>query len=149
MQLTDAKQSALQFQLCGQTYAFSITPIVEVAAMVAATPLAGNPSPALHGVIVRRGEPVLLVDLRRVFGCENAPVDRSTLIIVVRYGKELVGLLVDSIQGVIYFQQEVVRSANDADNFLRGVVVVANSVIQWLDITAILANTLPTDELEI
>ena len=144
-----SQQPALQFALGGRAYALAIAPIVEVTAMVAATPLAGETNPALHGVAVRRGDAMLLVDLRHVFGYADAPIDRDTLMIVVRYGSELVGLLVDSIQGVIYFHKEAVRPANDANGFLRGVVVVESAAVQWLDITAILSRTLPTDELEI
>lgn len=139
------KHPALRFQVCQQAYALSVSQVVEVTAMMAATPLAGNAGPAIHGVIVRRGQPMVVVDLRRAFGCEKAPIDLSTLIIVIRHGKNWVGFVVDSVQGVIYFREEETRPANSETSFVRAVVVVGGTLLQWLDAAAVLAHTLPTD----
>lgn len=136
----------LCFALCGRDYALSIDDVVEVAAMVEAAPLGANTNPAQYGVVIRRGTPVILIDLRRVFGCEDAPVDLSTLFIVVQHRNEMVGFIVDRVEGVIYFSQGDVRPMNGEQDYVRGVIAQDNRLIQWLRTAPILDDTLPNDD---
>jgi chemotaxis signal transduction protein len=134
----------LTFQLCDQHYALPIEHIIEVAAMVETAQIQDeNASPALYGVVIRRGEPVMLIDLRRVMGCDDAPIMLDTLFIVVRYGKELVGFIVDHVQGVVYFQEERLREVSRETGYVRGVITHDQVVVQWLNLPAILQSTLP------
>lgn len=133
--------------LCDQKYALPITYVVEVAAMVESAQINDDhTSPALYGVVIRRGAPMLLIDLRRVFGCAAAPVDLDTLFVVVRYGKEVVGFIVDHVQGVVYFAEELLREVSRGSGYVRGVTTHKDEVVQWLNIPAILQDTLPTNE---
>lgn len=128
--------------VCGQRYALSVDEVVEVAAMLEVAPLEANSNPALHGVVIRRGEPLLLVDLRWVLRCADAPIDLNTLFVVVTNGYELVGLLVDRVEGVVYLHEKDVRAMRGGVGYVRGVVAHEGSLVQWLHPTNILKDTL-------
>lgn len=135
----------LQFTLCEQHYALAVDDVVEVAAMVEAATLGSGDmlSPALHGVIVRRSQPLMLVDLRRLFGCDAAHVDLSTLFIVVRDGDTLAGFIVDTVAGVIYIWPDEVRPISDGGR-VGSVVAREGRLIQWLQVGPILRDVLPS-----
>jgi chemotaxis signal transduction protein len=143
--MTTAAIAVVCFELCHQRYAVEVDDVVEVAAMVEAAPLGDDKSAVLHGVVIRHGEPLILLDLRRLMGCDEAVIDLSTLFIVVKPGKELVGFIVDRVQGVIYFLQDDMRPIHDGKGFIRGVVAQDGVLVKWLDVAQILADTLPDD----
>jgi chemotaxis signal transduction protein len=135
---------ALQFTLCEQHYALAIDDVVEVAAMMEAASLASGEalSPALHGVIVRQSQPLMLIDLRRLFGCAAAPVNLATLFIVVRDGDTLAGFIVDAVTGVVHIPAGDVRPVSSGGR-VRGVVARDDRLIQWLQVGPILRDVLP------
>lgn len=136
---------ALTFTVCGHTYAISIVDVVEVAAMVETATIADDTDPILHGVVIRRGEPMMLLDLRHLFYCADAPVTLETLFVVVQSNsdKEPVGFLVDQVQGVVYLKQDDVRPVEGGRGYIRGIVAHQQVLIQWLDVNAITAHALP------
>lgn len=135
----------LLFSLCQRRYAVAIADVVEVAAMVETVPFGDAESPALHGVVVRRGEPMMLVDLRHVFACEEAPVTLETLFIVIQHGNKLVGFIVDHIEGVVYFSTQAVRPVQSGNRFVQSLVSYDNEIVQWLDVSSVVAQTLPAE----
>lgn len=135
----------LCFTLCEQYYALSINDVLEVAAMVETAKLGIDVNPAIQGVIIRHGEPLILIDLRVLFHCPDAPINLSTLFIVVQYGNELVGFIVDSVQGVVYFQKDAIRPVSGENGYVYGVLTHDNTLIQWLNLSTILNNTLPAN----
>lgn len=136
----------LTFTLCDQRYALSIDEVVEVAALVESAGLGMDAYQSVHGVVIRRGEPMLLVDLRRVFHCEQVTVDVNTLFIVVKNRQEYVGFLVDSVQGVLYLAKDVMRPVHGEHAYIQGVAAHSGDLIQWLQVAPILEDTLPEDE---
>lgn len=137
----------LHFVVCGRHYALAIPQVVEVAAMVETADLAELAHPALRGVVIRQGEPLVLLDLRVLFGCGAAPVSLDTLFIVVQAsGYHLAGFVVDAVQGVVYFDAGAVQPIAGGNGYMRGVVAQGQALIQWLDAAPILAETLPESE---
>ena len=136
----------LRFTLCEQHYALAIDDVVEVAAMVESARLddGDNTSDALYGVIIRRSQPMMLIDLRRLFGCAAAPVDLTTLFVVVRAGDTLAGFIVDEVLGVIYVAPDDVRPHNGGDGRVRGMMARDNMLVQWLQVGPILQDVLPS-----
>lgn len=134
----------LVFSVCGQQYALPIEEVVEVSAMMATTELSTEHHPAVHGLVVRRGQPLLLLDLRVVFGCE-AGVDLSTFFVVLQYERGQIGVIVDHVRGVMYIADGQDMTETERPHFVRGVIAHEGVLIQRLDMRPILAHTLPED----
>jgi len=141
-----AQVATLRIRLCEGDYVLPITTVVEVAAMVESASLVKQAHPALHGVVIRHGDPLVLVDLRYVFQCEERPVTTNTLFIVVAHGAEMVGLIVDEVLGVVYFDDNEIRTVGGESGYLRGVVAHQNSLLQWVNTDAVLKDILPHNE---
>lgn len=120
--------AVLTFRLGSQQYALPIDEVVEVAVMVERTQLSGV-RPEILGVINRHGEPLLLLDLRAVFGHEAPTVDASTLFIVTKHNAKLVGLVVDEIQQVEYLPVKSL-SSNTTAQYIRGVISHRSRLMQ-------------------
>lgn len=136
----------LAITICEKTYGIAIDEVVEVAALVEAAPLGGDDYPAVHGVVIRRGEPMLLVDLRRVFGCPQHTATVDTLFVVVRNLHESVGFLVDNVQGVVYLPYQAMRPMAGNSGHIRGVAAHDGKLVQWLHMQRLIDDTLPADE---
>lgn len=131
--------------VCQQHYTVTIDEVVEVAAMVESARLSEETHPAVHGVIVRRGLPLVLIDLRVLFYCTDAPVSLNTLFVVVKHHKELVGFIVDHVEGVVYLNLDDVRPVRGGYGFVRGVLAHNHLLVQWLSASAVVAGTLPAE----
>jgi purine-binding chemotaxis protein CheW len=134
--------AVLTFRLGNQQYALPIDDVVEVAVMVELTRLSGV-RPEILGMINRHGVPLLLLDLRAVFGQENPLVDASTLFIVTTDSKEakLVGLVVDEIQQVEYLPSHAPTTTNTAQ-YIRSVVSHRSRLMQIIAVDSLLASYL-------
>ncbi|MEM6285052.1 MAG: chemotaxis protein CheW [Chloroflexota bacterium] len=135
----------LTFAVCQQTYAVSIMDVVEVAAMVETARIGDEISPYVYGVVIRRGTPMILIDLRHLFHCDEAPVTLATLFVVVRSqsDEELTGFIVDQVQEVVYLKRSEIRPVDGGKGYIRGMVAREQVLIQWLDIETIVAHTQP------
>ena len=78
-----------------------ISRVVEILTVQRIYPLPHLPS-SLSGVINTRGYVIPIMDLRRRLGIEPAPAKER--IIIIRYGNEKVGLLVDGVREIISFE---------------------------------------------
>jgi chemotaxis signal transduction protein len=137
----------LRFKVCEQNYALAINQVVEVSAMVEIATLSEQMHPSIRGVVIRRGQPLVLVDLRRFFRCEAAPVTLETLFIVVQPdAHQMAGFIVDHVQGVLYLNNNDMRAVRGGHGYMRGVVAQEQQLIQWLDAAPILADTLPESQ---
>jgi purine-binding chemotaxis protein CheW len=142
-----AQVSVVRFKVCDNDYALAIQDVVEVAAMVETANLGEFAHPALRGVVIRRGQPLVLVDLRVLFGCPAAEITLDTLFVVVQpSGHRMAGFIVDAVQGVVYFSQDAIRPVRGENNYMRGVVAQGQGLVQWLDAVPILSDTLPEGE---
>lgn len=98
----------LVFRLAEQHFALHIEHVVEVAAMVALTPVPESPDPLL-GVANRHGDILPVLDLRLILAKDAAPVTTDTLFVVVHDADHLAGLVVDEVDGVRYLTQQAIR----------------------------------------
>jgi chemotaxis signal transduction protein len=137
--MTD-EQPLLSFRLSEKQYALPIEQVVEVAAMVAYTPLAGTASEVL-GVVNRHGEPLVLLDLRRVFDTDAPTVNAATMFIVVNCDNRLAGLVVDEVYGVEYGAKvSPIRSTAHA---VHGIYQRDTELVQVIDARHLVATFLP------
>jgi purine-binding chemotaxis protein CheW len=134
----------LIFKLAQQHYALAIEQVVEVAAMVELVETS-DADAAFLGVVNRHGEILPMLDLRPIFRQPAAPVDTATLFIVARAGGQHIGLVVDEVLRIDYFDvRQVARSAS-RDQFVQGIVTRGEHVIQLIALPSLLAKYLPQD----
>jgi chemotaxis signal transduction protein len=119
----------LIFNVGEGVYALPITDIIEVAAMVE---LAGIPdaAPEILGVANRHGAILPMLDLRRVFKKEAAPLTPSTLFIVVEQGTRRAGLVVDDVQQVEYVSSAEFEQSSVPGRYIRGIISYKSQLIQ-------------------
>lgn len=132
----------LTFRLGDQTYALPIEQVVEVAAMVEVATVAGAPA-ALLGVVNRHGGVLPLLDLRLVFQQPAAPVDDSTLFVVAALDTRLVGLVVDEVYQVAYFDAEQLAATPLSEKYVDSILTHREQLIQVVALPALLASFLP------
>lgn len=107
------------------------------------TPVPHAP-PCVRGVMNLRGEVVTVIDLRVILGYPPAVLTRQTCNMVVRWGGERVGLLVDRIGDVVSVAPDGIEPppANippSRGRFLRGVCKLEAGVLSVLDLEQALA----------
>ena len=86
--------------LCG----VSITHVQEITQNVEITPVHHAPE-YVKGVVNLRGRIVTVIDLRKTFGLERVELHPEMRIVIVRFGEENTGLLVDRVQDVMQADQ--------------------------------------------
>ena len=131
------------FQLAGQCYAIDIMRIREVREVekIRSVPGAGK---GFRGVIEIRKKIIPVFDLRRLF--EHQPEDQETdfAIIIVKFGKERVGYIVDAVTDIEKISEESLMSAESYTNlakadFVQSVFSIDDNVTLVINIDKILS----------
>ena len=141
------------FRVNQELYGIDVMQVKEVLRYVEITPVPGADYSVL-GIINVRGNVVTVIDTRRLFHMSDVPYDDDTRIIVVELNdKEVIGLVVDSVDEVINLPtNRVDRAPNlsgdeSAKRFVQGVCYHNNILIILLDLTKMLFSITPmTDE---
>lgn len=132
-------------QMAQQRYALRLPHVVEVSAMVTVTTLPDS-HPALLGMANRRGAPLPIYDLRRVFGFARAAIDVNTLFIVVQADDLRAGLVVDDVFQVQYVQTDAVQATQSGGSGLVTSSARAKTYIKcWMSPPFCKHSSPPTD----
>lgn len=132
----------LTFRLGAQRYALAIDRVVEVAAMVELTTVADAP-PELIGVANRHGSVLPMLDLRRVFHHDTVEIDDTTLFVVVDDNGRQVGLVVDEVFQVAYFDSAQIASSPLSEKHIESIITHRDHLIQIIALPALLASFVP------
>lgn len=95
----------LLFELAEQLYGLPIDPVVQIIEMVMLKPLPQTPA-FVKGIINYRGQIVPVLDLRLRFGLPAQSYTLHTPIILLRFDKHVLGLIVDDAHTVHFIPQE-------------------------------------------
>jgi chemotaxis signal transduction protein len=136
--LAESQIALLSFRLAKQLYCLPIANVVEVAAMISIESLPDAPD-ALLGVANRHGEILPMLDLRLAFKAELSPISSSTLFIVAEYRGQMLGLVVDEIQQVLYVNPKALKPAGSTSRFMSHLLNFENRLYQQIDVKALLA----------
>lgn len=134
----------LTFILGGRVCALPIAQVVEVVAMVDLVKLPDT-RPELLGMANRHGAVIPMLDMSRIFGQPALTVTPSTLFIVAEAASVQVGLVVDEVLQVAYFDVSQMSPSPVRDGLVGGVIPDRDRLIQVVDLTAVLAASLPAD----
>ena len=101
-------QEYLTFTLGEEEYAIDILKVQEIRAYDAVTEIASSPE-FIKGVINLRGTIVPIVDLRIKFGVGEVAYTPFTVVIILKLGGRVVGIVVDSVSDVMVLPRDAIR----------------------------------------
>jgi len=146
MMVSEASNNELEvlsFRLDKEEYGISILAVQEIRGYGAVTRIANAPA-FLKGVINLRGQIVPIVDMRIKFSLGQAGYDSFTVVIILNIGRQVIGMVVDSVSDVVTLAPDQVRPAPsigggiDADHLL-GLGTVGERMLILLDIERLMA----------
>ena len=137
----------IAFNIGSQEFCLGITSVREIRGSTPATALPHAPDFVL-GVVNLRGVVLPIVDLAVRLGFPRTEPTARNAIIVVEFGRQVVGLLVDGVSDIFTAGEEQIQptpeiAAETARLFLRGVIALDGRLIGVVDI----AHLLPPSEL--
>jgi purine-binding chemotaxis protein CheW len=149
----EASVQLVTFQVGAEEYGLDIRSITEVIRPLKITPLPKMPD-FMEGVINLRGVIIPIVDLRKRFALTNIISNPRTLRMVITRGsvpgapgggKELLGLIVDTVKEVLYIPQKDIEpppaaTAGQNAEFITGMGKVGARLIILIDISRILSQ---------
>ncbi|SUS03259.1 Chemotaxis protein CheW [uncultured Defluviicoccus sp.] len=135
-------QELISFRIGEQEFCVDIMAVREIRGWTQATPLPQAPS-YVRGVINLRGAVLPIVDLSARLGLGATQPDVRNVIIVVRLGTRLVGLLVDAVSEVLTATSDMVQPTPDVSSdavrmFIRGILALDGRMISWITLDKIL-----------
>ncbi len=143
-QITESATLLATFHVRQTLCALDASSVQEVIRFRVPTPIRHAPAEIL-GVINLRGKIVTLLDVGLMLGFKAAALGPESRIFIIEDRSEFLGLLVDSVAGVIELEDQTVdllptnMPAAQA-NYFRGVHRNGGRVIALLNVTAILAE---------
>lgn len=113
------------FAVAGEMFAVPIAPVQEIIRMPAVSHLPLAPS-TLDGLANLRGQVLPIINLRRLFGCDEHANDDATRVLVIHLGQPL-GFVVDRVASVVTIEPGEIESADTIQSivnaeYLTGVI---------------------------
>ncbi len=123
----------ITFQLGDQVLGVDIMAIREIRAWSPATPLPNVPA-HVRGVVNLRGVVLPVLDLRCRLGWGTTDPTARHVIIVVRIGEQLQGIIVDAVNDIVTVPTEAMQPLpdmgdNDASRYLEGLATIDERMI--------------------
>jgi len=137
----------ITFELGAQSLGVDIMAIREIRAWSPATPLPNVPD-YVRGVVNLRGVVLPVLDLRMRLGWGLTEPTARHVIIVVRIGEQLQGVIVDAVNDIVTIQEADMQplpdvGSTEAANFLDGLATVEDRMILVLDLDKLAGTGLP------
>ncbi|MCC6406601.1 MAG: purine-binding chemotaxis protein CheW [Planctomycetes bacterium] len=128
----------LTFMLGQEEYGVEILMVQEIRGYTAVTPVPNTPN-YVKGVMNLRGTIVPVVDLRAKLGLAEIEKNRFTVIVVVKVGAKVAGLIVDAVSDVLDLQQSEIQASpelgvQDDARYARGIARVKEKLVVLLDL---------------
>ena len=133
------------FRLGEEIYGIDVMRIREVLRFTEITPVPGAPYYVL-GIINLRGNVVTVIDTRTRFSLQRAEVDNNSRIVIVEVDKQVVGMLVDSVDEVTYIKSSEIEKAPNVGNeetakFITGVCNKNDELLILIDLERMIDST--------
>lgn len=114
----------LGFVLADEHYALPLTSIREILKLPPVTEVPRAPSDIM-GIVSVRGRVTTVIDLRRRLRMPESPVTKSTRVLLVDDGREILGVLVDGVLSVVRLKDEELELAanvgGDTADYVLGI----------------------------
>jgi purine-binding chemotaxis protein CheW len=128
----------LAFKLADELFAIEILRVQEIRGITPITPIPNAPR-YIRGVMNLRGTIVPVIDLRMRFGLGESEYNKFTVIIVVRLGTRIIGLVVDAVSDVLDVSPKDIESTPELGarvdvSFLSGMIQRGDEIILLLNL---------------
>src|ERR671936_571293 len=138
------EQQLVVFHLGAELYGVEIARVHEIIRLMMVTRVPRAPS-FVEGVINLRGKVIPVVDLRRRFGLPQAEHTRSSRIVVLEIGDQVVGIIVDGVSEVLRVNTSTVEPPSPVvagidSEYLHGIAKLADRLVILLDLERVLAR---------
>jgi len=135
---------AITFHLAKETYGIDVHQIKEIIKTREYVKVPNAPQ-FVEGVINLRGQITPIVDLRKIFEVETRKEDDNSRIIMVDLNSEVIGLIVDSVVGVVTVPaEEIVKSpsltVSASNTFISGIIRTESQLIILIDVTKLMED---------
>lgn len=142
--LSIQEEQYLTFNLDGQNYGLPILMVQEIKGWTSVTELPNSPN-YIRGVLNLRGAIVPVTDLRLRFDLPEKEYDELTVIILVKIGNRLSGIVVDSVSDVISVKSEDIKENPEYEGninraFISGLAHVRDQLFIILDVAKTIDN---------
>ena len=134
----------LSFKIGAEEYGIDILKVQEIRSYEEPTRIANAP-PFIKGVVNLRGVIVPIIDMRLKFNLAQVSYDSFTVVIVLNIGKQVVGMVVDSVSDVLTLTPEQLQpvpefnSAVDGDHLLA-IGTVNERMLILIDIEKLMSS---------
>jgi purine-binding chemotaxis protein CheW len=147
---TDGSQY-LTFTLGDEQYGVEILKVQEIKGYSAVTPIPNTPS-YIKGVMNLRGTIVPVVDLRAKLAMAEAEYNQFTVIIVLKVGAKVMGVIVDSVSDVLNIPVSDMQATPDFGRqvdarFMNGMAKAGEKLVVLLDIDRVMGEAEGTEVL--
>lgn len=134
----------LTFRLSEQEYSLDIMCVREIRGWTKTTPLPHAPS-YMKGVINLRGTVLPVMDLSERLGLPRQKQSDRNVIIVVKHGEAMTGLLVDAVSDIIAISEDDLQpppemSGNVNSGVIKALTLRDERMIRVLDLSAVISN---------
>lgn len=139
-----APRECLTFRIGAEDYGIDILQVQEVRSYEAPTRIAQT-QPQVLGVLNLRGEIVPVIDMRLQLGLAQANFDDSTVVIVLKVGARVFGLVVDGVSDVVGLAPEQLRpvpglGCGIAADLLLAIATVKERLLLLVDIDKLMRD---------
>ncbi len=136
-------REVLTFRLGKEEYGIDILTVQELRSYEVATEVANAPA-CLKGLFNIRGTIVPIIDMRIKFGLGEPVYDAFTVVIILNIGKQVVGIVVDSVSDVMQLSSDQIMPSPSSGTliepqFLMGLGTLENRLIVLLDIVGLMS----------
>ena len=140
----EATREVLVFVLGQEEYGVDILKVQEIRGFEKVTPIPAAPA-YLKGVMNLRGTITPVIDLRMKFGEAEPRYDSFTVVIVLRIGARVIGIVVDGVSDVVRLAASEVKAAPQLgamvdSAFLAGLGTQGERMILLMDIEKFLSS---------
>jgi purine-binding chemotaxis protein CheW len=137
-------QELISFRIGQQEFCVDIMAVREIRGWTPATPLPQTPA-FVRGVINLRGAVLPIVDLASRLGLGAAEPTARHVIIVVRIGEQMVGLLVDAVCDILTITQDMLQPTPDVacdsvKAFVNGIMAIEGRMISLISLDRVLPS---------
>jgi purine-binding chemotaxis protein CheW len=129
-------------QLAGTTYGVRSRFVQQMDMIDKITPVP-NAAPAVEGVVLARGQVIPAVNLRARFGFERIPYDLRSRLVVIKSGKRVIGLIVDTAREFLNLSTAAIEPPPDAisglsGKYLEGIATIDGRMILVLNVEEVI-----------
>jgi purine-binding chemotaxis protein CheW len=140
----EATREVLVFVLGAEEYGVDILKVQEIRGYDKVNAIPGAP-PYLKGVMNLRGAIVPIIDLRIKFALPEARYDDFTVVVILRVGGRIIGMVVDGVSDVVQLTASEIRPAPNLGamvdhSYLAGVAARGERMVMLMDIERFLSS---------